>query len=82
MTSNFMKMAHEFKNPLNDAVKSLASEEYFDSLKILIWKQTDAIKELRLAIKKLYKKVIVKDEEAIAKLNGRVPHWKVMYFIT
>ena len=33
MTKNFTKMAHEFKNLLNDAVKSLASEGYVDSLK-------------------------------------------------
>ena len=43
-----MKMANEFKNVLNDAVKSLASKEYIDSLKILIKEKSDTIKELGL----------------------------------
>ena len=50
-------MVNEFKNLLDDAVKSLASKEDIDSLKILIKDQSDTIKELRLQIVKLEEKV-------------------------
>ena len=33
MTRNFTKIAHEFQNLLNHAVKSLSSEGYVDLLK-------------------------------------------------
>ena len=36
MTRRSTKMANEFKNLLDDAVKSLASKEDIDSLKMLI----------------------------------------------
>ena len=36
MTRSSMKMANEFKNLLDDALKSLASKEDIDSLKMLI----------------------------------------------
>ena len=66
-----MKMANEFKNLLDDTVKSLASKEDIDSLKILIKEQSDTIKELGLKIVKLEEKVTT-NEETIARLNGRV----------
>ena len=71
MTRSSMKMANEFKNLLDDTVKSLASKEDIDSLKILIKEQSDTIKELGLKIVKLEEKVTT-NEETIARLNGRV----------
>ena len=64
-------MANEFKNLLDDTVKSLASKEDIDSLKILIKEQSDTRKELGLKIVKLEEKVTT-NEETIARLNGRV----------
>ena len=49
-----MKMANEFKNLLDDAVKSPSSIEDIDSLKILIKEESDTIKEL--CLKKTKKK--------------------------
>ena len=43
MTRSSTKMTNEFKNLLDDAVKSLASKEDLDSLKILIKDQSDTI---------------------------------------
>ena len=57
MTRSSTKITNEFKNLLDDAVKSLASKENIDSLKILIKDQSDTIKELRLQIVKLEEKV-------------------------
>ena len=52
-------MANEFKDLLDDAVKSLASKEDIDSLKILIKEQIDTIKEFGLKITKLEEKVTI-----------------------
>ena len=71
MTRSSMKMANEFKNLLDDAVKSLASKEDIDSLKILVKDQSDTIKELGLKIAKLEEKVTT-NEETIARLDERV----------
>ena len=57
MTRSSTKMANEFKNLLDDAVKSLSSKEDIDSLKILIKEQNDTIKELDLKITELEEKV-------------------------
>ena len=57
MTRSSTNMANEFKNLLDDAVKSLASKGDNDSLKILIKEQSDTIKELGLKITKLEQKV-------------------------
>ena len=43
MTRSSTKIANEFKNLLDDAVKSLASKEDLDLLKILIKDQSDTI---------------------------------------
>ena len=67
MTRSSTKMANEFKNLLDDAVKSLASKEDIDSLIIVIKEQSDTIKELGLKITKLEEKV-TSNEETIAKL--------------
>ena len=78
MTRSSMKMANEFKNLLDDAVKSLASKEDIDSLKILIKEQSDTIKELGLKIVKLKEKVttnketIVRLDERVSLLEGRI----------
>ena len=71
MTRSSTKMANEFKNLLDDAVKSLASKDDIDSLKILIKEQSDTIKELGLQIVKLEEKVAT-NEETIARLDERV----------
>ena len=65
MTRSSTNMANEIKNLLDDAVKSLASKEAIDSLKILIKQQSDTIKELRMKIVKLEEKVTT-NEGAIA----------------
>ena len=71
MTRISTKIANEFKNLLDDVVKSLESKEDIDSLKILIKNQTDTIKELGLKIVKLEEKVTTNDE-TIARLDERV----------
>ena len=71
MTRSSTKMANEFKNLLDDAVKSLASKEDIDSLKILVKDQSDTIKELGLKIAKLEEKVTT-NEETIARLDEKV----------
>ena len=68
MTRSSTKMANKFKTLLDDEVKSLASKEDIDSLKILIQEQSDTIKELGLKIINLEQKVTT-NEETIAKLN-------------
>ena len=68
MTRSSTKIANEFKNLLDDAVKSLASKEDIDSLKILIKDQGDTIKELGLKVVKLEQKVTT-NEETIARLD-------------
>ena len=83
MTRSSTKMANEFKNLLDDAVKSLASKEDIDSLKILIKDQSDTIKELGLKIAKLEEKVTT-NEETIARLDERVSllEGKIVYLET
>ena len=83
MTRSSTKMANEFKNLLDDAVKSLASKENIDSLKILIKDQSDTIKELGLKIAKLEEQ-ITKNEETIARPDERVSLWegKIVYLET
>ena len=83
MTRSSTKMTNEFKNLLDDAVKSLASKEDIDSLKILIKDQSDMITELGLKIVKLGEKVTT-NEETIARLDERVPllEGKTMYLET
>ena len=83
MTRSSTKMANEFKNLLDDAVKSLASKENIDSLKILIKDQSDTIKELGLKIAKLEEKVTT-NEETIARLDERVSllEGKIVYLET
>ena len=70
MTRSSTKIANEFKNLLDDAVKSLASKEDIDSLKILIKDQGDTIKELGWKVVKLEQKVTT-NEETIARLDER-----------
>ena len=83
MTRSSTKMANEFKNLLDDAVKSLASKEDIDSLKILIKEQSDTIKELGLKITKLEEKVI-SNEKTIARLDERISSLesKIVYLET
>ena len=83
MTRSSTNMANEFKNLLDDAVKSLASKENIDSLKILIKDQSDTIKELGLKIAKL-EEHITRNEETIARLDERVSLWegKIVYLET
>ena len=83
MTRSSMKMANEFKNLLDDAVKSLVSKEDIDSIKILIKEQSDTIKELGLKKTKLEEKV-TSNEETIARLNERVSSLesKIVYLET
>ena len=57
MTRSSTKMANEFKNLLDDAVKYLSSKEDIDLLKILIKEQNDTIKELDLKITELEENV-------------------------
>ena len=64
-------MANEFKHLLDDAVKSLASKEDIDSLKILVKEQSGMIKGLGFKITKLEEKV-TSNEETIARLDERV----------
>ena len=71
MTRSSTKIANEFKNLLDDAVKSLASKEDIDSLKILIKDQSDKITELGLKIVKLEEKVTT-NKETIARFDERV----------
>ena len=75
MTRSSTKIANEFKNLLDDAVKSLASKDDINSLKILIKEQSDTIKELGLQIVKLEEKVAT-NEETIARLDERVFLWE------
>ena len=83
MTRSSMKMGNEFKNLLDDAVKSLVSKEDIDSIKILIKEQSDTIKELGLKKTKLEEKV-TSNEETIARLNERVSSLesKIVYLQT
>ena len=83
MIRSSTKMANEFENLLDDAMKSLASKEYIDSLKILIKEQSDTIKELGLKIVKLEEKVTTY-EETMARLNESVSLWegKIVYLET
>ena len=83
MARSSTKMANEFKNLLDDAVKSLASKEDIDSLKILIKDQSDTIKELGLKIVKLEENVTT-NEETIARLDERVSllEGKIVYLET
>ena len=83
MTRSSTKMANEFKNLLDDAVKSLASKEDIDLLKILIKEQSDTIKELGLKIVKLEKEVIT-NKETIARTDERVSllEGKIVYLET
>ena len=83
MTRSSTKIANKFKNLLDDAVKSLASKENVDSLKILIKDQSDTIKELGLKIAKLEEQ-ITKNEETIARPDERVSLWegKIVYLET
>ena len=83
MTRISTKMANEFKNLLEDAVESLASKEYIDSLKKLIKEQSDTIKELGLKIVKSEEKIKT-NEETIARLNERVSlrEGKIVYLET
>ena len=83
MTRSSTKMANEFKNLLDDAVKSLASKEDIDLLKILIKEQSDTIKELGLKIVKLEKEVIT-NKETIARTDERVSllECKIVYLET
>ena len=75
MTITLTKKAHEFKNLLDDAVKSLV-EKNIDSLKILICKQSGTIKELVLNITNLREKVttnakaIVKPDKKVSSLES------------
>ena len=55
-TRNLMKMTHDFKNLLDDAVKSVAPKEDIGSLQKNFGKQSDMIKELELKITNLEKK--------------------------
>ena len=48
MRGNSTKIANEFKNLLDDAMRSLASKSDIDPLKILIKELSDVIKELGL----------------------------------
>ena len=68
MTRNLAKMANKFKNLLDHVVKSLASKEDIDSLKLLIMEQSETIKESELKITKLEEKVAT-NEEAMVRLN-------------
>ena len=70
MTRNLTKKAHEFKNLLDDAIKSLVKKN-IDSLKILISKQSDTIKELLLKITKIKEKVTT-NAKSIAKPDKKV----------
>ena len=83
MTRRSTKMANEFKNLLDDAVKSLASKEDIDSLKIQIKDQSDMITELGLKIIKFEEKV-TRNEETIARLDERVSllEGKIVYLET
>ena len=83
MTRSSTKMAKEFKNLLDDAVKSLASKEDIDLLKILIKEQSDTIKELGLKIVKLEEEVIT-NKETIARTDERVSllEGKIVYLET
>ena len=76
MTRISAKMANEFKNPLDDAVKSLSSKEDINSLKILIKEQSDTIKELGLKITNLEGKITT-NEETIARLDESVSSLEV-----
>ena len=71
MTRSSTKMANEFKNLLDEAVKSFASKEDIDSLKMLIKEQSDTIKELGLKLAKSEEKVTT-NEETITRLDERV----------
>ena len=71
MTRNWLKIAHEFKKLLDDAVKSVASKEDIYSLKNLFGVQSDMIKVLELKITNLQEKDTA-NEEAIAKINWKV----------
>ena len=83
MTRSSTKMANEFKNLFDDAVKSLASKEDIDSLKILIKEQSDTIKELGLKITKLVEKV-TSNEETTARFDERISSLesKIVYLET
>lgn len=70
MTRNLTKKAHEFKNLLDDAIKSLVKKN-IDSLKILICKESGTIKELVLNITNLREKVTT-NAKAIVKPKKRV----------
>ena len=71
MTRISTKISNGFKDLLDDAVKSLASKEDIDSLKILIKEQRDTMKEFGLKITNLEEKV-TSNEETIARLDERV----------
>ena len=75
-----MKMAHDFKHQLDDAVKSVASKEDIDSLKKKFWVQSDIIKELELEITNLERKV-VQLKKPKQNLMETFPHWKLRWFI-
>lgn len=55
-------MAHEFKNILDDAVKSVASKKDIDSIKNIFGIQSDMIKVLGLKITNLEEKGTANEE--------------------
>ena len=83
MKGSSTKMANEFKNLLDDGVKSLASKEDINWLKISIKDQSDTIKELGLKIVNLEEKVTI-NEETIARPDERISllEGKIMYLET
>ena len=83
MKGSSTKMANKFKNLLDDGVKSLASKEDINWLKISIKDQSDTIKELGLKIVNLEEKVTI-NEETIARLDERISllEGKIMYLET
>ena len=83
MKGSSTKMANEFKNLLDDGVKSLASKEDIDWLKISIKDQSDTIKELGSKIVNLEEKVTI-NEETIARPDERISllEGKIMYLET
>ena len=60
MTGSSTKITNEFKTLLDDAVKSLASKEDIDLLKMLIKEQSDTIKDLGLKKNKVRGKDYIK----------------------
>ena len=76
MTRSSTKMDNEFKNLLDDAVKSLASKEDIDSLKILIKDQWHD-KRVGIENSKVRGNGYNKSKKPLQDSMKEFPYWKV-----